>query len=186
MLLSPLSKSKFPGTAFHETAGQLTCYSIDGVLYRGSEAIQGAAKALRMLRRNGHRYVFLTNGGGVYEDRKAKSLRKKLKLTEEDDVIGDRLIQSHTPMKGWPEHIKKKDTILITGHFPHWARKIAKRYGPSPCSYLKWCMNLNMTAADCSQLWFREHRHAYRYRDGAEPHLPFPIAPFFEGPGQVE
>jgi ribonucleotide monophosphatase NagD (HAD superfamily) len=97
------------------------------VLYRGDDPIEGAAQALRMLNRKGYRYVFLTNGGGVSEKVKAKALGKKLGLGSQENVVGHRIIQSHTPKKGWPEHIKENDTILITGQKPHWVRQIARR-----------------------------------------------------------
>lgn len=97
-------------------------------MYRGSEAIKGASTLLCALREKGIRYTFLTNGGGTHEGYKAKSLMTKLGLEDSGDVIGDRIIQSHTPMKGWPAHIKENDTILVTGQNPHWVRKIAYQY----------------------------------------------------------
>ena len=80
------------------------------------------------MREKGYRYTFLTNGGGVSEKKKGASLQKKLQIDEHEDVVGDRIIQSHTPKKGWPAHVKDNDTILITGQQPNWVRNIAKRY----------------------------------------------------------
>ena len=99
------------------------------MLYRGGNKIPGAGKTLEWLASEDIRYVFLTNGGGNHEHMKAESLRKKLDVAEE--TIGTRVIQSHTPMQGWPAHIKKNDTILITGQHPHWAREVAHRYATS-------------------------------------------------------
>lgn len=103
---------------------QRTC-SIDGVLYQGHRPIPGAREMLRKIRAHDVRYVFLTNGGGTHEDAKVKSLSKRLGLSEDEDVIRNRVILSHTPMRGWDEQIKKNGTVLITGSHPEIARKVA-------------------------------------------------------------
>lgn len=75
----------------------------------------------------GVRYVFLTNGGGEHEDAKAASLLKRLQFPKEDyDVVRNRVILSHTPMRGWADSVKEKETVLITGSHPEEARKIAE------------------------------------------------------------
>ncbi|PTB76859.1 hypothetical protein M440DRAFT_19182 [Trichoderma longibrachiatum ATCC 18648] len=84
---------------------------------------------LRKIRAHDVRYVFLTNGGGTHEDAKVKSLSKRLGLSEDEDVIRNRVILSHTPMRGWDEQIKKNGTVLITGSHPEIARKVANEYG---------------------------------------------------------
>lgn len=81
---------------------------------------------LRKIRSQGLRYVFLTNGGGSSEQGKANSLQKRLKLSENEDVIRDRVIQSHTPMQGWERDIKENGTVFITGSNPETARRIAR------------------------------------------------------------
>ncbi|KAF5133119.1 putative CDP-alcohol phosphatidyltransferase class-I family protein C22A12.08c [Metarhizium anisopliae] len=79
---------------------------------------------LRSIRSKNMRYVFLTNGGGAHEDAKVASLSKRLGLSIDEDVIRDRVILSHTPMRGWADEVKKQ-TVLITGSHPETARKIA-------------------------------------------------------------
>ncbi|KOS20758.1 Uncharacterized protein ESCO_004101 [Escovopsis weberi] len=101
----------------------------DGVLYQGQRAVPGAAEALRSLRRHNVRYVFLTNGGGKHETAKVKSLSQCLGLEPGEDLIHNRVIQSHTPMRGWDDALKEQATILITGANPDVARKVALDYG---------------------------------------------------------
>ncbi|RFU72687.1 had-superfamily hydrolase, subfamily iia, cecr5 [Trichoderma arundinaceum] len=100
-------------------------FDIDGVLYQGHRAIPGAREMLRKIRSHDIRYVFLTNGGGGHEDAKFKSLSKRLELSEDEDVIRNRIILSHTPMRGWDDKVKKQGTVLITGSHPEIARRVA-------------------------------------------------------------
>ncbi len=104
---------------------RLTAYSIDGVLYRGKEGIPGAKEMLQKIHERDMRYVFLTNGGGISEDAKAASLAKRLQLSGSEGIIKNRVIQSHTPMRGWDEDMKKNGTVLITSSQPEKARKLA-------------------------------------------------------------
>ncbi|KAG6040400.1 hypothetical protein E4U41_000644 [Claviceps citrina] len=103
-------------------------FDIDGVLYRGGQGIPGAREMLRSIRAKDIRYVFLTNGGGAHEDDKVASLTRRLGLSLDEDVIRDRVILSHTPMRAWADEVKKQ-TVLITGHRPETARQIANEYG---------------------------------------------------------
>lgn len=103
----------------------LTRISIDGVLYQGRNPVDGADKVLKMLRSNGVRYVFLTNGGCVPEDKKADTLQERLQIPKHDDVVKGRMILSHTPMSGWSDDVKNNGTVLITGSHPEKARQIA-------------------------------------------------------------
>ncbi|KAL6866808.1 HAD-like domain-containing protein [Trichoderma novae-zelandiae] len=104
-------------------------FDIDGVLYQGHRPIPGAREMLRKIRSHDIRYVFLTNGGGTHEDAKVKSLSKRLGLSDDEDVIRNRVILSHTPMRGWDEQVKKQGTVLITGSHPEIARRVANEYG---------------------------------------------------------
>ncbi|KAG5927377.1 hypothetical protein E4U42_002320 [Claviceps africana] len=83
---------------------------------------------LRSIRAKDIRYVFLTNGGGAHEDAKVASLTKRLGLSLDEDVIRNRVILSHTPMRGWADEVKKQ-TVLITASHPETARQIANEYG---------------------------------------------------------
>ncbi|ODA83141.1 hypothetical protein RJ55_01651 [Drechmeria coniospora] len=103
-------------------------FDIDGVLYQGHRGIPGAREMLRRLCSHGIRYVFLTNGGGAHENAKVKSLAERLQMSQHEDVIRDRVIVSHTPMRGWEEGLKQQ-TVLITGSHPERARSVANEYG---------------------------------------------------------
>lgn len=109
----------------------MSARSIDGVLYKGHRGIPGAREVLRRLRAGGIRYVFLTNGGGAHEDAKARSLARRLQMSDGDDVIGGRVIVSHTPMRGWADAVKER-TVLITGSQPETARELANERVPPP------------------------------------------------------
>ncbi|KAI8723809.1 hypothetical protein NCS52_00237700 [Fusarium sp. LHS14.1] len=104
-------------------------FDIDGVLYQGRNRVEGAEKVIKMIRSNGIRYVFLTNGGGVPEVKKADTLQERLQIAKHDDVIRGRMILSHTPMSAWSDELKNHGTILITGSHPEQARQIALDYG---------------------------------------------------------
>lgn len=93
---------------------------------RGKKAIPGAAQTLRALRARGIPYILLTNGGGTHEDDKIKSLAWTLRFSEDEDVLAHRVVLSHTPMRGWPDSIKRDGTVLITGSNQERARKLAK------------------------------------------------------------
>lgn len=87
--------------------------------------MDGAEKVIKMLRSNGVRYVFLTNGGCVPENKKEDTLQERLQIPKHEDAISGRMILSHTPMRGWSDDIKKNGTVLITGSHPEKARQIA-------------------------------------------------------------
>ncbi|KAM3505939.1 hypothetical protein MY11210_007756 [Beauveria gryllotalpidicola] len=104
-------------------------FDIDGVLYKGQRGIPGAREMLQKIRQLGLRYVFLTNGGGAHENAKVASLAKRLGLENPDYVLKDRVILSHTPMRGWDEDVKKNGTVLVTASEPETARQLAREYG---------------------------------------------------------
>ncbi|PQK16406.1 hypothetical protein BB8028_0006g07260 [Beauveria bassiana] len=104
-------------------------FDIDGVLYKGQRGIPGAREMLQKIRQLGLRYVFLTNGGGAHENAKVASLAKRLGLENPDYVLRDRVILSHTPMRGWDEDVKKNRTVLVTASEPETARQLAREYG---------------------------------------------------------
>lgn len=80
---------------------------------------------MRLLTTNGVRFVLLTNGGGkVVEDQRAKGLQEKLGIPKAYDIFKGRIIQSHTPARGWSEDVKNQ-TVYVTGKDPEAARRIA-------------------------------------------------------------
>lgn len=75
-------------------------FDIDGVILRGSSPIGGSVAALRRLYDESFGnlkvpYVFLTNGGGVPESKRASELSKLLGVK----ILSSQVIQGHTPFK---------------------------------------------------------------------------------------
>lgn len=123
------ARAELPNGRHLGTLDIAIAFDIDGVLYQGQRAIPGAKETLRALHSLGVRYVFLTNGGGVHEESKVKSLMRRLGLQDDEKhLIQDRIILSHTPMRAWPDHVKQK-TALLTASHPDTAREIANEYG---------------------------------------------------------
>lgn len=101
--------------------------SCDGVLYAGSQKIHPAKAALKAVKYHFVRYLFLTNGGGTsVEAVKGEDLQRKIQTNPADDIYTGRVIQSHTPFLGWPEHVKENDTVFITSSHPEKAKAVAK------------------------------------------------------------
>ncbi|KAJ7550092.1 hypothetical protein O6H91_07G082500 [Diphasiastrum complanatum] len=73
-------------------------FDIDGVLLRGSKPIEGAPEALSQLYENAQPrvpFVFLTNGGGVLESKKAFELSQLLGVV----VSETQVLLGHTPFR---------------------------------------------------------------------------------------
>jgi HAD superfamily hydrolase (TIGR01456 family) len=87
------------------------CFDIDGVLLRGPKALHGAHDSLKLLNHYKIPYTLLTNGGGVMESKKAKSLSKILDI----HVPTNRVILSHTPMKSFAISEWKDKPVLVLG-----------------------------------------------------------------------
>lgn len=104
-------------------------FDIDGVLVRGDRLIPEARRALQIL--NGDNslgikipHIFLTNGGGKFEEDRCAHLTKILNTGF--PVSPDQLIQSHTPMQALKEH---HSTVLIIGGEGNKCKYIAQSYG---------------------------------------------------------
>ncbi|CAL1149430.1 unnamed protein product [Cladocopium goreaui] len=83
---------------------------IDGVVTRGATAVPGAAEALRRLRQQQIPFVFMTNGGGVTEKKKAEELCSLLGV---DGIDADRMLLSHTPFRPLAERFREKRVLLV-------------------------------------------------------------------------
>lgn len=96
---------------------------IDGVILRGGSLIEGANRSIQRLIDHKIPYVFVTNGGGMTEAKKAKDLTKKVGI----NVLESQVVLSHTPFKGL-----KKDfghsRVLVIGGEPRCV-EVAKSYG---------------------------------------------------------
>lgn len=96
---------------------------IDGVLLRGGSVISGAAAAVQKLTEHKIPYVFVTNGGGVKESKKAADLTKKIGIP----VDASQVVLSHTPLKGLQDKYANSRVLVIGGH-PQ-CLEVAKSYG---------------------------------------------------------
>lgn len=104
---------------------KLVAIDIDGVLVRGNTVIQGARNAIQLLQNNRIPHVFVSNGGGVLEAKKAADLGNKLNL----DIRPSQIILSHTPLSDARLVNKFRDSrVLIVGSYPSCVN-IAHHYG---------------------------------------------------------
>ena len=96
-----------------------------GVLLRGDHVFQSAKDGLRRLKRHGVPYIFLTNGGGDTEEKKAQQLSRYFEMP----VDVGQVVLSHTPMKRLlsdkPE--LRDEHVLVVGKDS--VRDVALSYG---------------------------------------------------------
>jgi len=107
-----ITKHKKPGIVF----------DVDGVLVKGKNVLPETLKALKLLYTLHIPFMFLTNGGGKTEKKKAEELSRRFQVPihEEQVVLG------HSPMKNIPEDIKEKVALVIG---PDSIKDVAKSYG---------------------------------------------------------
>eukprot|EP00833_Pecoramyces_ruminatium_P008758 jgi/Orpsp1_1/1182790/evm.model.c7180000082668.1 len=107
-----VTKRKKPGIVF----------DIDGVLVKGKKVLPETLKTLKLLHTLHIPYMFLTNGGGKTEKKKAQELSQRFQvpIREEQVVLG------HSPMRMVPDEIKDK-IVLVIG--PDSCKEVAKSYG---------------------------------------------------------
>jgi len=94
-----VTKHKKPGIVF----------DIDGVLVKGKTVLPETLKALKLLNTLRIPFMFLTNGGGKTEKKKAEELSRRFQVPihEEQVVLG------HSPMINVSEEIKNKVVLVI-------------------------------------------------------------------------
>lgn len=94
-----VTKRKKPGIVF----------DIDGVLVKGKKVLPETLKTLKLLHTLHIPYMFLTNGGGKTEKKKAQELSQRFQvpIREEQVVLG------HSPMRMVPDEIKDKIVLVI-------------------------------------------------------------------------
>ncbi|XP_075100580.1 mitochondrial hydrolase YKR070W-like [Nicotiana tabacum] len=99
---APSLSSTFSSRQLHSLSNPASfgiAFDIDGVLLRGSIPIGGSPPALKRLYDDSGTlkvpYVFLTNGGGVPESKRAKELARLLDV----NILPLQVIQGHTPFK---------------------------------------------------------------------------------------
>ncbi|CAI9778807.1 unnamed protein product [Fraxinus pennsylvanica] len=85
-------------------------FDIDGVILRGNIPIGGSSRALQRLYDDSGNlripYVFLTNGGGVPESKRAAELTKLLDV----NILASQVIQGHSPFK---QLVKRYENELV-------------------------------------------------------------------------
>ena len=96
---------------------------IDGVLMKGSKVIPRASDAIKLLISNKIPHIFITNGGGVLEEKKCKTLKTKLGI---NSITSDQILLAHTPMKDLVSQYKDS-RVLIMGSDE--VLTVAKQYG---------------------------------------------------------
>ncbi|XP_073066469.1 mitochondrial hydrolase YKR070W-like [Primulina eburnea] len=102
---------------FHSDLSQLAsfgiAFDIDGVILRGDTPIGGSPQALRRLYDPSGAlripYVFLTNGGGVPESKRATELTKLLSV----HVLPAQVIQGHSPFKNLVPRFENELIIAV-------------------------------------------------------------------------
>ncbi|XP_009783272.1 mitochondrial hydrolase YKR070W-like [Nicotiana sylvestris] len=99
---STAPSSTFSSRQFHSLSNPASfgiAFDIDGVLLRGNIPIGSSPQALKSLYDDSGTlkvpYVFLTNGGGVPESKRAKELARLLDV----NILPLQVIQGHTPFK---------------------------------------------------------------------------------------
>lgn len=83
---------------------------IDGVVVRGSKLIPGSAEAIRRLQDANVPYMFMTNGGGVTEEKKAQELSSLLGIPAID---ASKILLSHTPMRSLIERYRHGRVVIV-------------------------------------------------------------------------
>jgi len=84
-------------------------FDIDGVLVKGKNVLPETLKTLKLLHTLHIPFMFLTNGGGKTEKKKAQELSQRFQIPihEEQVVLG------HSPMRTIPDEIKNKIVLVI-------------------------------------------------------------------------
>lgn len=104
---------------------------IDGVLVKDEKPIKGAAESLQLLQQYQIPFVFVTNGGGDLEAKKAQTLAAKFNIP----VTAEQVILSHTPMKQYASMYKQKRVMLV-GHHKEQNLQVFQSYGYDNVEYL--------------------------------------------------
>ena len=115
---------------------------IDGVLMKGRSVLPRASEAIKLLIHNKIPHIFITNGGGMLEDKKCKTLKTKLgttttaaitiiitiiiMTTDINRITSDQMLLAHTPMKDLVSQYKDS-RVLVLGCDE--VLNVAKQYG---------------------------------------------------------
>ena len=101
---------------------------VDGVLIHGVAPIAGARECLERIGALGLPHVFVTNGGGVPRQDKARSLAKILGV--EAATIAPRLVSAHDPIEAMlEERGLKGQRVLVLSKSEAYSRGVAAEWG---------------------------------------------------------
>lgn len=99
-------------------------FDIDGVLLRGSKALDSAKPTLELLNDKKIPFILLTNGGGVSEKARVDYISEEVGVR----ISPLQIVQSHTPMKVLAKN-KTYNRVLVVGGPDDKARHVALDYG---------------------------------------------------------
>ena len=105
-------------------ASSAVAFDVDGVLVRGGATVAAAPVALQRLRSADIPFLFMTNGGGHVEARRAGAFGEKFGV----DVAEWQVCQSHTPMRALADR-HGDETVLVLGKRYENLAAIAASYG---------------------------------------------------------
>jgi HAD superfamily hydrolase (TIGR01456 family) len=121
---SRIVKSTFTrhATRNFSTKGMAIAMDIDGVLLRGGKAIPGAVSVIQDLDRLKIPYVFLTNGSGTTEEKKAESLGNILGIK----VAAENMLVASSPMQELVNDYRNKPVLFVGKDS---SKEVAGEYG---------------------------------------------------------
>ncbi|KAJ3126974.1 hypothetical protein HK098_006941 [Nowakowskiella sp. JEL0407] len=85
-------------------------FDIDGVLIKGKQAIPQAHRAISLLKNHNIPFIFVTNGGGVTEEKRTKALSNVLGI----EFSPEQMVLSHSPMRTLSQKYGN-DNVLVVG-----------------------------------------------------------------------
>ena len=95
---------------------------IDGVFFKGSDVLMNAVRAMKLIVENKTPFIFITNGGGTSEEKKAKWLSKYLST----EIHASQILLSHTPYRKYVDTYRNS-RVLVVGNEK--CVEVAKEYG---------------------------------------------------------
>ncbi|KAI4368797.1 hypothetical protein MLD38_017311 [Melastoma candidum] len=112
--ISPLGPASFRRLASLASSSFGVAFDIDGVILLAHSPVGGSPRALRRLHDDSGRlkipYVFLTNGGGYPESKRAMELRRVLGV----NILPSQVIQGHSPFKDLVDRFEN-DLVVSVG-----------------------------------------------------------------------
>jgi len=99
-------------------------FDVDGVLWRAPKPLPCATPVLKALNASKIPHIFMTNGGGKLEERKAREMATMFDVP----ITPSQVCLAHTPMQDIASR-HKKDLVLLVGKKYDELKRIAESYG---------------------------------------------------------